>query len=80
MSTTPLPGAQGWRAAANQHGRLPHPASFGAGAFFTLAGIAFLLEQFDVLRIDAGVLLPLLLIGLGLAVVAEEAVARLARR
>jgi Domain of unknown function (DUF5668) len=71
MSTAAQPGAR--------NGRLPHPASFGAGAFFTLAGIVSLLEQFDVLRIDAGVLWPLLLIGLGLAVVAEEAVARLAR-
>jgi len=53
--------------------RRPHPASFGAGAFFTIAGIVFLLEQLDVVRLDAGVLWPLLLIGLGVAVAAEEA-------
>jgi hypothetical protein len=71
MSTTVQP--------RSVNGRLLHPASFGAGAFFALAGMVSLLEQFEVLRIDAGVLWPLLLIGLGLAVVAEEAVARLAR-
>ena len=54
-----------------------HPASFGAGAFFALAGVLFLLERLDVVQLSAGVLWPLLVIGLGLAVVAEEAVARL---
>jgi hypothetical protein len=57
-----------------------HPASFGAGAFFVLAGVVFLLEQLAIIELGAGVLFPLLLIGLGLAVVAEEAIARLRAR
>lgn len=55
-----------------------HPASFGAGAFFALAGVLFLLERMGLIALSAGTLWPLLLIGLGLAVVAEEVVARMA--
>ena len=53
-----------------------HPASFGAGAFFALAGVVFLLERIGLIALSAGTLWPLLLVGLGLAVVAEEVVAR----
>ncbi len=60
-----------------ERGRRLHPASFAAGTFFTLAGIVFLLERLDIVQLSAAVLWPLLLIGLGLAVVAEEVVARL---
>jgi hypothetical protein len=57
----------------------PHPASFGAGAFFALAGILFLLEQLELLQLSTRVLWPLLLIILGLALIAEELVARMFR-
>jgi hypothetical protein len=59
--------------------RRPHPASFGAGVFFTIVGVVFVLEQLDVLRLEVGALWPLLLIALGLALAAEEAAAWLAR-
>lgn len=39
----------------------------GIGLFFVAAGVLFLLEGLDVLRVRAALLWPLLLIGLGIA-------------
>lgn len=44
--------------------------AIGAGVFFVLAGVLFLLDQLDVLTLRASYLWPALLIGLGVAVLA----------
>lgn len=44
--------------------------ALGAGVFFVLAGVLFLLDQLDVLTLRASYLWPVLLIGLGVAVLA----------
>lgn len=59
-------------------GERSHPMSFGAGLFFVLAGIVFLLEWLDVFE-PLAALWPLLLICLGLAVAADGALLRRGR-
>lgn len=44
------------------------PAALGVGIFFIVVGLVFLLERLGVLEVRAGVVWPLLLIVLGLAV------------
>ena len=41
----------------------------GAGAFFVLAGVVFLLDGLDVITVSVAWLWPVLLIGLGVAMV-----------
>jgi hypothetical protein len=43
------------------------PAALGFGIFFIVAGVLFLLDRLDVLEVYPGVLWPLLLIVLGVA-------------
>jgi hypothetical protein len=55
-----------------------HPMSFGAGVFFVLAGLVFLLEWLDAFELS-GAVWPVLLICLGMAVGAEGATSRRGR-
>ncbi|HXF35942.1 MAG TPA: hypothetical protein VNO17_02030 [Actinomycetota bacterium] len=44
-----------------------HRTALGLGLFFVAAGVVFLLERLGVLAVGGRLLLPLLLIGLGVA-------------
>jgi hypothetical protein len=44
----------------------PNRRALGFGAFFIAMGVVFLLDQLDVLRLDLGYVLPVILIALGL--------------
>jgi uncharacterized membrane protein YkvI len=47
----------------------PDPTGIGAGVFFLLVGVVFLLDELDVWTVRLSFVLPLLLIGVGLALV-----------
>lgn len=47
----------------------PDPTSIGAGVFFLLVGVVFLLDELDVWQVRLSFVLPLLLIAVGLALV-----------
>ncbi len=50
--------------------RRVHPGALGLGLFYVSAGVLFLLDRLEVLDLRPRYLLPLLLIGLGVAVLA----------
>lgn len=47
-----------------------HRTALGLGLFFVAAGVLFLLERLGLLEVRGRLLLPLLLIGLGVALLA----------
>lgn len=58
------------------NGQRFHPTSMVLGLVFFGLGIAFLLDQLEVISLDAYYVLPILLVGLGLAVVAGALTSR----
>lgn len=52
--------------------RTIHRTALGLGLFFVAAGGLFLLDRLDVLELRPRVLLPLLVIGLGIALLASS--------
>jgi hypothetical protein len=49
-----------------------HPGTFVAGVVFVIAGLAYLLEAFDVWDVRPGRLWPILLIAVGVVILASS--------
>jgi hypothetical protein len=52
--------------------RRPSRGALGGGIFFILVGIAFLLDELDIVSLSAGYLIPALLIIFGAVIIFES--------